>query len=287
MNRSLLYTPADRPDRMRKALELEGPDAPDVVIMDLEDGVAPEQKPAARDRAAEVIEEFSGRKQRPAIWVRCNSGPASSDDVEALGGSAVDGWVLPKATADSVASFVRMVSATGGARPAVGVSALVESAQGVVELGSIAATGGVTQLQLGEADLAADMSMRPSPDGHEFDAIRSQVVVASAAARLEPPIGPVATEFRDLDQLRGTTAALRRMGFGGRSTIHPAQVRVVNEVFTPSPEEVGSARAIVEAFDRAVADGRGVVVGPDGRMLDEAVVRSARRILEMSDAGLG
>ncbi|MBA8956891.1 hypothetical protein ACFQU9_14080 [Actinomadura namibiensis] len=108
---------------------------------------------------------------------------------------------------------------------------------------------------------------------------RSQVVLASAAARVRPPIAPVSTDFRDLEALRTSTLALRRLGFRGRACIHPAQLPVVNEVFTPSPQEIARARDLVARHDAAMAEGSGVCLDERGRLVDEAVVRSARRLL--------
>jgi citrate lyase subunit beta/citryl-CoA lyase len=107
-------------------------------------------------------------------------------------------------------------------------------------------------------------------------------VLASAAAGIDPPVGPVSTNFRDLDALRTSTEALARLGYVGRACIHPAQAAVVNEVFTPSEESVASARALVEAYDAAVAAGQGVFTDESGRMVDLAVVRQARRTLSLA-----
>ena len=135
------------------------------------------------------------------------------------------------------------------------------------------------RLQVGEADLKADTGIEPGDDERELLWVRSQVVLASAAAGIDPPVGPVSTNFRDLDALRASTEAVRRLGYRGRACIHPAQIAVVHEVFTPSPEQVDAAQALIAAYDAAVAAGSGVLIGPDGRMVDEAVVRQARRLV--------
>jgi citrate lyase subunit beta/citryl-CoA lyase len=109
--------------------------------------------------------------------------------------------------------------------------------------------------------------------------MRSAVVVASAAAGVESPTGPASTDFRDLERLRTDTEGLLRMGFGARSAIHPAQVPVINEVFTPGEEEVARATRLVELHDEHRASGTGTFVDDEGRMVDEAVVRAARRTL--------
>ena len=111
----------------------------------------------------------------------------------------------------------------------------------------------------------------------------SSVVVASRAAGIEPPIGAVSRVFRDVDALTATTHRLRRLGFVGRACIHPAQIDVVNAAFTPTPGEVERAHALVAAFDAAVAAGSGVLVDDEGAMVDEAVVRAARRTLAVAE----
>jgi citrate lyase beta subunit len=100
-----------------------------------------------------------------------------------------------------------------------------------------------------------------------------------AGAGLAAPIGPVATDFQDPAGLRHSTDALRRLGFGSRWAIHPAQVPVINQIFTPAPDQVEAARRLVERYDDALDQGIGVCVDEDGRMVDEAVVRTARRVL--------
>lgn len=104
------------------------------------------------------------------------------------------------------------------------------------------------------------------------------IVVASAAAGIDPPTAPVSTDFRDLDAYRRSTEALKHAGFGARSAIHPAQVAVIDEVFAPTHEEHAEP-SLVTAFDDAMTRGEGVFIGPDGRMVDLAVVRHARRAL--------
>ena len=156
---------------------------------------------------------------------------------------------------------------------------LVESAAALLRAESIAAAPRVRRLQVGEADLRADTGILPGPDDRELGWVRSWVVLVSAAAGIEPPVGPVSTDFRDLAAFRESTEALRRMGYRGRACIHPAQVEVVNAVFTPSADELDVARGVVASYEAALAEGSGVVIGEDGRMIDEAVVRQARRLL--------
>ncbi len=250
----------------------------DVVIIDLEDGVAASAKPEARGHAARFLAERRSELS-PALMVRVNAGEAAPD-LEALSdvASVCSGWYLPKATLNSVEAFASLLRSMLGDHPAP-IVALIESAEGVLDAPAIARHGNVMNLALGEADLRADLNMEPSPDGHEFLPIRSAIVVASAAAGLAPPTAPVSTDFRDLEAFRASSVALRALGFGARSCIHPDQVSIVAEVFQPSAVEVDRARALVTAFDDALTRGEGVLVDESGRMVDEAVVRHARNLL--------
>ena len=120
-------------------------------------------------------------------------------------------------------------------------------------MAAIASSPRVTHLALGEGDLGAELGIEQSPYEREWWTIRTEVLIASIAGGLNPPVGPVSVDFREVDALRSSTEALRRLGYRSRAAIHPAQVPVINEVFTPSPEEAASARAIVERYEAALA----------------------------------
>lgn len=260
--RSFLYAPGDRPERFAKALA-SGADA---VILDLEDGVGPAAKDEARRHVVAALAEPPADVQR---WVRLNSGERFADDLAAVVGQpGLHGVLVPKATLDSV----RQAVAAGAPR----VAPLVESAAGVLEVEAMARVAGVSHIALGEADLAADLGADPDPSGVELAPIRMRIVVASAAAGIAAPTAPVSTAFRDLEALKESTEQLRRMGFGARACIHPAQVAVVHEVLSPTPEAVTRAEDVLRRFEAAEG---GVCVDAEGRMVDEAVVRAARRVV--------
>ena len=263
MNRSYLYVPGDRPDRFDKAT-VGGADA---VIVDLEDAVAPRAKDAAR----EAVAAWLASSPPLPVWVRVNNHPdLLGADLAMVARSAAAGVVMPKAGLEACDSSP------------VGVQALIETAAGLRALDRIAAHPRVVRLALGEADLCAELGVTPSADGHELWAIRSDVVVASAAAGLEPPVGPVPTDLDDDEALARTSRQLQRQGFGGRSVLHPRQVATVNEAFTPGPEEIQRARSVVAAH--AAADGGSAVL--DGAFVDSATVRLARRTLERARVDL-
>lgn len=244
--------------------------AVDAIIVDLEDGVAPAAKAAARACAADVIRSID----RPVV-VRVNSGDALDYDIKAIALANPSAIMLPKATALSLDDAERSLARH---RLAVPLIALVESARGLLDLEAMARHRRVSRFALGEADLRADLGLGTHAD-HALWSLRTSVVVVSAAYGLEPPIGPVSTDWRDLDDLRRTSTLLRNAGFGGRSAIHPDQVATLIETFRPSTDDVRVAERIVALFDAALAEGRGVAVDDNGRMIDEAVVRSARHVL--------
>jgi citrate lyase subunit beta/citryl-CoA lyase len=273
--RSHLFVPGNAPDRFAKAVA-SGAGA---VILDLEDAVAVSAKDAARATVAEWVAR--PRTEPVEVWVRVNAGARGTDDVRAVVAAGLTGICVPKVSA--VATLQRLHEVLGAAEEAAGlapgavaVCPLIETAAGVVAAAGIAAGPRVRHLQLGEVDLAADLGVRPGPEGWELLHARSTVVTASAAAGISPPPAPVSTEFRDLAAFTAETERLARLGFSGRVCIHPAQVGPVERVFTPTPEELAAARDVLA---RLAAAGSGVAVGADGRLLDEAVARHARRVL--------
>jgi citrate lyase subunit beta/citryl-CoA lyase len=279
-----LYVPGDKPEVLAKALA-RGADA---LIVDLEDAVAVAAKDEARSIVAEWLRGLPAAADNPVeIWVRVNPGELRSVDVAAVVGPALSGICLAKTeTAAEVAEIAAEVALLeperGVADEAIGLAPLLESASAVLRAVEIAEAPRVARLQVGEADLRADIGVELGDDERELLFVRSQVVLASAAAGIAPPVGPVSTNFRDLDALAASTRALARLGYRGRACIHPAQAAVVNEVFTPDPDKVATARSLIERFDAAVAAGAGVMLDDHGRMVDEAVIRQARRLLEFA-----
>jgi citrate lyase subunit beta / citryl-CoA lyase len=280
--RSHLYVPGDREDLLRKAAS-RGADA---LILDLEDAVVP----AAKNRARELVAAFlrdPPAPDGPALWVRVNPGTESLADLEAVVAPSLAGVCLAKAetasdvraVAERLAELERQRGIDSGA---VAIAALLESAGAVDRIDEIATAPRIRRLQLGEADLVADLGIEPASDERELLWVRSRAVFASAAAGIDPPVAPVSTNFRDVEAFRLSTSALKRLGYRGRACIHPAQIAVVNDVFTPSADEVSRAREIVDGYAAALAAGDGVFVDAAGRMVDLAVVRAARRVLELA-----
>lgn len=276
--RSYLYVPGNAPDKLDRALG-RGSDA---LIVDLEEAVPVSGKDAARAAVLDWLRrvERDGR----GIWVRINSGEQRAEDVAALAGAPhLTGLVLAKLDEpEEVAEIAAALDAVGDAGTLL--MPLLETARAVLGAAAIAAAPRVRQLQVGEVDLCADAGLSPGEDEAELAPLRAQVVLASAAAGIAPPVAPVSRDFTDLAAFEASTRRTRRQGFVGRCCIHPAQLAVVHAVFTPTAAEVAEAAALVSAFDAATAAGSGVLLDNAGRMVDLAVIRSARRTLAAAAA---
>ena len=271
--RSLLYVPAHRADLWSKA----GRTAADALILDLEDGTPLARRAEATGIVDTLVHDFSGRAQ---VCVRIACDHDGLDLLRRLSClPRVSHVMLAKAERpDDLLEVAEVLHRAGS--PAALVP-IIESAIGLQKVSDLADSARVCRIQLGEADLRASLRI---PTSTHIDlallAARSTIVTTSAASGLHRPTGSVSTQYRDLTALRTDSAMLRDLGFFGRTCIHPAQVAVVNEVFTPSPDEVASARAMLEG----APTGGGAHVGPDGSMVDEAVLRSAREVLAAASA---
>jgi citrate lyase beta subunit len=265
--RSVLFAPADDERKLRRALEAGA----DAVIADLEDAVAAERKGAARA----TLQEAWGEAPRGegTRYVRVNEAPELLlRDLAVVECLDVDGVVVPKATVASVRAL--------GGRHAI---AVVESAAGLLEAAELARLGGVVALLFGTVDLALDLGLEPPADERALLAPGSTLVVASAAARIAAPIDGVHLALDDEAGLAERARTARSLGFGGKACIHPRQVPIVNEVFAPTEAELERARAIVAAYDAAVADGTGAI-RHEGAMIDLPVAERARRLLRLGDS---
>lgn len=274
--RSYLYVPGDQPALLAKATE-RGADA---LILDLEDGVSLDRKTEARQTVEDWLCSCDPLTTLPEIWLRVNTqADLMAADLAVLKGlDTLTGVVIPKT--ESLAQLERIDEIT---RPTLKFQPLVETARGLLALEQLAAGPRVERLQLGEADLVADLGINPDKGDQYLDPVRLQVVIVAAAAGLAPPVAPVSTNFQDLDLFEQSTMHLAGMGFGSRAVIHPAQVRIVNRVFSPSPDEVEKARRILQASEGAAARNHGVFTDDAGKMADEAVLRWARAVVSKAD----
>ena len=260
-----LYVPANRPDRFAKAVA----SGPDLVVFDLEDAVPVADKVEARGWAVAWIAAFKGST---AIEVRVNAPgtPWIEDDLAALAAVPTVRIRLPKVeSADDVRQVIQQV-------PSARITALIESPLGLERAFEIAsADRRVVAVALGEADLASSLGV-DGPEGLAW--ARGRIVSASRAAGLGAPMLSVYPHVKDEEGLRRTCLEGRALGFVGRTAIHPRQLPTIVECFTPSASQVADAAALLAAVAKAgVADG-GVIVLPDGRMVDPAMLGRAHEL---------
>ena len=270
--RSYLYVPGNDQHRIEKALATDA----DAVILDLEDAVAPNRKEEAR----KVVVEMLHAKPTKPVFVRLNA-PGSDfveQDIGAVAGVNLTGVRLPKTeSAEDVLSVASMLEGSGDD---IKIQCLVESALGLESAFEIArAHESVIGMSIGEADLAADLGVRESS---HLAYARSRIVAAARAASLPHPVQSVYTDVRNTEGLRQSTEEGKSMGFIGRSAIHPAQIAIINEVFTPTSEEVEEAEELLDRLDKESASGTGSFLLDGGRFVDRAVVESARLTLSLA-----
>lgn len=267
-----LYAPGDRPERFRSALA----SGADVVIVDLEDAVAPERKAAARDNVRALLVQATATP----VVVRINDARTrwAADDLAMLSRApAVAGIRIPKV--EGAGDVQRVCDALGGR--ALPLHCVIESARGL-EAGFAIATAdpSVASVALGEADLRSDLGVSDE-DGLLW--ARSRIVVAARAARLPPPVMSVYPDVNDIDGLAASSRRGRALGFLGRAAIHPRQLPVIEAAFRPSEAEVRDARALLDALASARARHHAVAVLPDGRFVDRAMVEGAQRVIALAE----
>ena len=290
--RSELAVPGSNQRMIDKAL---GSDA-DVVFLDLEDAVAPGEKPAARALVARAMRERKWGEKPAAYRVNALDTPWFYRDlieVAEAAGDALKVVVVPKVNRPEdvyvVHTLLRQIEAATGAPHRIGIEAQIETAEGLVNCERIAAASDrVEALTFGPGDFAASarmpamhIGMQDEWDarypGHRWHYAMSRIVIAARAAGVRVIDGPFA-DFRDLDGLRRSCEIARALGFDGKWCIHPAQVEVVNDVFSPSEDEIAWARRVLDESKRAAEAGAGAA-SIDGRMIDGASIRMAERTL--------
>jgi citrate lyase beta subunit len=291
--RSLLAVPATRRKMAEKALA----SAADAVFLDLEDAVAPDSKAEARKDIVRAVKELEWRG-RPTVF-RANALDTPyfyRDLIEVVegAGDSLDAVMIPKVNRPEDLYAVSILLsqlelAMDLERGRIEIEAQIESAEGLANVDSIAcATGRLTALHFGPGDFAASVSMPQTSigvmdewdeayPGHRFHYAMQRIVVAARATGLRVLDGPVA-DYRDEEGLRRSCLISRSLGFDGKWCIHPAQIGIVNEVFSPTEREVEWAKKVVAAYEEANAEGSGSV-SVNGQMVDAASIRLARNTL--------
>jgi len=296
LQRSELAVPGSQPGMFRKALESEA----DYIFLDLEDAVAPADKAQARLNIIAALHEHDWREHGKTIAVRINGIDThymyrDVVDVVEQAGDRLDVVLIPKVGVPAdvylVDALLTQIEEAKGIEQRIGIDVLIETALGMANVETIAQSSRrLEAMHFGVADYAASCRARtvnigglnPDYPGDQWHAALSRMIVACRAYGLRPIDGP----FGDFKDPNGYTLAARRgaaLGIEGKWAIHPSQIGLANEVFTPPAKEVERARRILDALEQAAREGRGAAQ-LDGRMIDAASARMARVVVEMNEA---
>lgn len=284
--RSLLFVPANRPDMLAKAASYGA----DALIYDIEDSVPVAEKPKARALAREFIDTH---KQGSVIYTRVNAPQTGmlEDDLEALAVDGLTGIRLPMAeSADTIRTIDTLLSKLeterGIPQGSIEISPSLETAQGVwFAYEILSASSRIHSVTAGTAqdgDLQTDLGYTWTAEGNEVLYIRSRVLLAARAAGVEHVIDGSYANIRDPEGLQTCCEAVRKLGYRGKSVIHPNQIETVNRIFMPTSEEVDYYRRVIEAFDAAIARGSAATT-VDGKLVDYAMVGMAKRVIAWAE----
>jgi citrate lyase subunit beta/citryl-CoA lyase len=282
--RSALFVPGNRPDRIEKAVQTNA----DAVIIDLEDAVPLSQKVETRKRVREKIATCGGKK----IIVRVNAlhSEFGLDDFKEVISNGLSGVMVPKVETPSdirqIDAIVTEVEKKVGIEPgSIFMLPLIESARAVENAFAIASVktepDRFFSLSFGAADFALDMGIAITLSGEELIYPRARLAVACRAAGLAPPVDtPFMIDLKDRQALEADIRRAIRFGFQGKLCIHPNQVEICNQLFSPTEEEVAYARKVIDTFEKAEAEGV-AAIQLEGKFIDYPVVERCRRILKM------
>ena len=276
--RSLLYVPAANDRALARARELPV----DGVLIDLEDGVAPAAKEAARDAARVAIAGGFGPRE---VLLRVNGAgtPWQAADLDAAARSGADGILLPKVErADEITAAAATLEAAG-APEGLALWTMIETPRAVLRVAEIAAAHArLAGLVAGTSDLVKDLHARHTRERVEVLASLSLIVLAARAEGLAALDG-VHLDLEDDEGFELACAQGRALGFDGKTLVHPRQIAAANRAFAPSAEEVSWSRRVIDAHARALAMGSGVFV-LEGRLIEALHVENARRIVALAEA---
>jgi citrate lyase subunit beta/citryl-CoA lyase len=277
--RSVLYLPGANERALAKAPTL----ATDALILDLEDAVAPDAKAEARDRIVAALDGSSFGSREVAVRSNGLDTDWYGDDVRAIASAGPDAMLVPKvSSADDVHAAADALD-RAGADDTIALWAMLETPAAVRRAAEIAgASERLTVLVMGTNDLAKELRTQAWPDRGPLLTSLAWCVLAAR----ETGTAIVDGVFNDLGDAEGFEAECRQgraYGFDGKTLIHPKQLETCNRVFAPSDDEVAHARRVIDAFEEALAEGRGVAT-VDGRLIEQLHVDQARRDLAMADA---
>ncbi len=281
LRRSFLYVPGSEAAKVTKAASL----GPDAVILDFEDAVAEDRKAAARTLVREFLPAQPRGRVEWLIRVNATDSPHFNADLVAAVAAGPDAIVIPKVTKPETLQYVdnRLVDAEWSAQRPLGsikLFAMIESARAVINAFAIAtATPRLAGLLLGHVDLSLDIGITPGPAGYgTILHARCQLVLAAKAAGVDL-IDCVYLNIRNEEGLLSEAAQAAALGFAGKQAIHPGQLPLIHEAFTPTPRRVERAKRILAVWEQAQAEGKGVVA-LDGELIELPIVALERRVLE-------
>lgn len=281
--RTFLFAPGNHPRRVEKAFTIGA----DAVILDLEDAVAVSEKIATRPTVVAAL-----RNERPCkgyVRVNATSTEWGFADILSVVQPGLDGIILPKVEdADQLKAVDWMLANLERERHlalgSIDLIPIVETAQGLTRLEAIARAGTRTRrIAFGAGDMTLDLGMTWTREETELQSIRTQFVVISRAAGLEPPLDTVWADLRDPNGFLQSVEHVRGLGFQGKMCIHPDQIPVANASFAPTAAQVEEARKFVTAFEEAEAQGL-ASIQLEGKFIDYPIVHAARRLLEKAAA---
>jgi citrate lyase subunit beta / citryl-CoA lyase len=280
--RSVLYMPGANPRALEKARTLPA----DALILDLEDSVAPDAKEQARARVAAAVAAGGYGHREVAVRVNAPGTPWHEDDLRAVAEAGPDAVVVPKVEQPDTVKSVEAALEAAGAPDRTAVWAMIETPAGVLDARAVAASSDrLTVLVMGTNDLVNELRAEQVP-GRAPLLTGLSLTLLAARATGKAILDGVYNDVQDLSGFEAETLQGRQLGFDGKTLIHPKQLEPCNRIFAPAPEEVARARRIIEAFEHATSQRRGVVT-VDGRMIENLHVEAARRVLALAEAVAG
>lgn len=283
LRRSVLFVPGSSPKMHQKAAGLPA----DALILDLEDAVAPSAKEEARALTCKALRELDFGEKEVMVRVNARGSGLWEGDLEALMPTRPSTIVLPKVSSpvdvEEADRFIgELEEAHGIARGETRLAAMVETARGLQDAAAIAsASARMTALLFGAADFTAEVGGRLTPEALELLYPMSRVKLAAAAAGIDALDSPC-FNIKDMVALERQARRAADLGFAGKTLIHPAQIEVVNRVFSPTEEEIAFARKVIEAYEKAEAEGKGVSA-LEGELVEAPIVMRARRVLLIAE----
>ncbi len=276
--RSLLFMPGANSRALEKARELPA----DGLIFDLEDAVAPDAKPAARNAVAAALAQAGYGKRELVLRVNALDTEWGADDLRAAARMPLDAVLLPKVENAGRVSDTAAALDGAGAPAGLAVWCMIETPRGVLAAADIAAVPRVTALVMGTSDLTKDLGALTLPD--RLPLLTSlQLVLLAARAHGLTALDGVHLDLADEAGFAAVCTQGRALGFDGKTLIHPKQIAPANAAFAPGADEVAQARKIIAAHEAALAAGKGIVV-VDGRLIENLHVEAARRTLVLAAA---